>query len=407
MAACVAESIPKVSVQQIPDIPMGSKLKELALDKIVIKVRRGQVIGNLQQGALCIPRGELQWDSGRIIMSDNDFTDAFLKEVTRNGFDVAGNPDAIFGDENASRADLVVGAMIDDIKGNMCWSALYGFRGGDAYVHVRWQVYDVLQRKVVHEVVTAGSSDTNSDGVSGMDDIVVNAFVAATTNLLADEGFRTLVMGEKNPEVQERVAEGEKMPQMKVSAAKDVFSKPSDAPPGVVTMLVRGGHGSGFFISPDGYLLTNYHVVQEADEVGVRLLSGVELVGKVLRRNRVRDVALVKVEGRAFPTLFLRKDRPAVGDDVYAIGAPLGEDMAGTLMRGIVSAWRKDKDDGLEYLQSDVSTNHGNSGGPLVDGKGRAVALCVSGKSAGNAQQNINFFIPVDSALEALSLEVR
>jgi S1-C subfamily serine protease len=101
----------------------------------------------------------------------------------------------------------------------------------------------------------------------------------------------------------------------------------------------------------------------------------------------------------------LRSALPEVGESVFAIGAPLERDLQGTVMRGIVSAHRVQ--DGYAIIQSDVNTNHGMSGGPLLDEQGRVVALVESGRTekalSGDVTQSLNFFTPVGDALKYLS----
>jgi S1-C subfamily serine protease len=177
----------------------------------------------------------------------------------------------------------------------------------------------------------------------------------------------------------------------------------NDLRPGVVTVFAGGGHGSGFFLTRDGYLLTNEHVVREAKYVKVRLITGREVVGEVLRTDSRGDVALIKVEEAGMNALPIRTDEPAVGEDVYAIGTPLEPKLSTTVSRGIVSAYRAE--DGQKLIQSDVTILPGNSGGPLLDRNGNVVGIAVSGRVYGRGMAGINFFIPITDALAALSLQ--
>lgn len=174
-------------------------------------------------------------------------------------------------------------------------------------------------------------------------------------------------------------------------------------------VLVAAGasHGSGFFVDPDGLLLTNAHVVGNADRVRVVLQDGVPLVGTVERVHRKRDVALVRVPRGRYPALPLRLDPPPVSEAVLAVGAPLSERMQGTVTRGIVSSHRKDRLTGYPLLQADVTVHPGNSGGPLLDANGNVVGITVSGlSSAEGLNTGLNFFIPIADALARLNLRV-
>jgi S1-C subfamily serine protease len=172
----------------------------------------------------------------------------------------------------------------------------------------------------------------------------------------------------------------------------------------VVTIQIEGSHGSGFFISKDGYLLTNQHVVTESKFVTVKLTTGRQLPGEVLRTNKTRDIALVKVNETGMPALPLRLDAPEVASEVYAVGTPKDEKYSTTITKGIVSAYRTEND--LSLLQSDAAIHPGNSGGPMVDRFGNVVAVSVSGLSISGMGTSISFFIPIADALKFLAVEL-
>ena len=172
----------------------------------------------------------------------------------------------------------------------------------------------------------------------------------------------------------------------------------------VVTIKIEGGHGSGFFISRDGYLLTNQHVVAENKFVTIKLTTGRELPGEVVRIHKARDIALVKVNEKGMTALPLRLDLPEVASEVYAVGTPKFEQYSTTITKGIVSAYRTEND--LSLLQSDVSIQSGNSGGPMVDRFGNVVAAAVSGFLIGGASISLNYFIPIADALKFLAVEM-
>jgi SpoVK/Ycf46/Vps4 family AAA+-type ATPase len=188
----------------------------------------------------------------------------------------------------------------------------------------------------------------------------------------------------------------------------------------VVTIkLENGGHGSGFFISRDGHLLTNQHVVEDQKFVTVKLTTGREMPGEVLRSHKVRDVALVKVNESALNALPLQLEPPDVLAEVYAVGTPYGERLSTTISKGIVSAYRttdayrEDNDarrsgGDLKIIQSDAAIHGGSSGGAMVDRFGNVVAISVAGihDSAKKLGTSINFFIPIADALKFLAVEL-
>jgi S1-C subfamily serine protease len=174
----------------------------------------------------------------------------------------------------------------------------------------------------------------------------------------------------------------------------------------VVTIKLEGGHGSGFFISKDGYLLTNQHVVGDNKFVTIKLTTGRQMPGEVLRSHKARDVALVKVNESALEALPLQLEPPDVAAEVYAVGTPYSENYSTTISKGIVSAYRTVDD--LKLIQSDAAIHGGSSGGAMVDRFGNVVAISVSGvtTTAEKLGSSIGFFIPVADALKFLAVEL-
>jgi len=158
---------------------------------------------------------------------------------------------------------------------------------------------------------------------------------------------------------------------------------------------VKTGQGSGFLISADGYLITNNHVVADADEVMVKLSDDQEYEGKVIGTDSRVDIALIKIESdTAFPYVALGESEGLeVGDWVVAIGNPFG--LSHTVTAGIVSAKGRVIGAGPydDFIQTDASINPGNSGGPLFDLSGRVVGINTAINASG---QGIGFAVPVD-----------
>ncbi len=158
--------------------------------------------------------------------------------------------------------------------------------------------------------------------------------------------------------------------------------------------------GSGFIIDPDGYVVTNNHVIDGADEIQVTLTDGTTLPAKLIGRDKQTDLALVKVEtDRALPAVeFGDSDRIRVGDWVVAVGNPFG--LGGTVSAGIVSARGRDIHAGPfdDFLQIDAAINPGNSGGPTfsLDGKVMGVNTAIASPNGGNV--GIGFAIPANLA---------
>ena len=159
--------------------------------------------------------------------------------------------------------------------------------------------------------------------------------------------------------------------------------------------------GSGFIISSDGYVLTNYHVVGEADEIVVRLQDRRELDAELIGSDPQSDLALIKVDATDLPVVDIgSSDDLQVGEWVLAIGAPFGFDSSVTA--GIVSAKGRSlpTDNYVPFIQTDVAINPGNSGGPLFNLNGQVVGINSQIVSRSGGYMGLSFAIPIDLAMD-------
>ncbi|SEF08495.1 serine protease Do [Pseudomonas deceptionensis] len=159
--------------------------------------------------------------------------------------------------------------------------------------------------------------------------------------------------------------------------------------------------GSGFIISPDGYILTNNHVVADADEIIVRLSDRSEMKAKLVGTDPRSDVALLKIEGKNLPVLKLGKSQDLkAGQWVVAIGSPFGFDH--TVTQGIISAIGRSlpNESYVPFIQTDVPINPGNSGGPLFNLAGEVVGINSQIYTRSGGFMGVSFAIPIDVAMD-------
>jgi len=157
------------------------------------------------------------------------------------------------------------------------------------------------------------------------------------------------------------------------------------------------GVGSGFILSVDGFIMTNAHVVDGADELLVTLTDKREFKAKVIGLDKRTDVAVVKIEASGLPAVKLGDvNRLKVGEWVMAIGSPFG--LENSVTAGIVSAKARDTGDYLPFIQTDVAINPGNSGGPLINMRGEVVGINSQIYSRSGGFMGISFAIPIDEA---------
>jgi serine protease Do len=161
---------------------------------------------------------------------------------------------------------------------------------------------------------------------------------------------------------------------------------------------VQRGAGSGFIISADGYVVTNNHVVEGAQEIVVTLSDDRQFPARLVGRDPPTDLAVLKIDTRGLPFVsFARSARPEVGDWVVALGNPFG--LGGTATAGIVSAHDRDIGEGyVSFLQIDAPINSGNSGGPSFDLQGRVVGVNTAIFSPTGGSVGIGFAIPAETA---------
>jgi len=157
------------------------------------------------------------------------------------------------------------------------------------------------------------------------------------------------------------------------------------------------GVGSGFILSTDGFIMTNAHVVDSADEVLVTLTDKREFKAKIIGADKRSDIAVVKIATTGLPAVKIGDvSRLKVGEWVMAIGSPFGLD--NTVTAGIVSAKQRDTGDYLPFIQTDVAINPGNSGGPLINMRGEVVGINSQIYSRSGGSMGISFAIPMDEA---------
>ena len=162
------------------------------------------------------------------------------------------------------------------------------------------------------------------------------------------------------------------------------------------------GLGSGFIINEEGYVVTNYHVINGAQEVKVIFSDGKEVNAKVINYDAERDIAVIKItDDVKMPGIAQLGDSSTVkaGEEVIAIGNPLGKEFSSTVTKGIVSSpnrkMKTENGNVLDYIQTDAAINPGNSGGPLLNSKGEVIGINTA-KKVGEDIEGIGFAIPIN-----------
>ncbi|MCA1612468.1 MAG: S1C family serine protease [Acidobacteria bacterium] len=386
------------------------KTAAIEFRKLVLKVPRDLVVGVVQTGRPCRQSGSLTWKMSRDGSAGDDLGALLLDELSSAGYAVVGDRERLFDDPHARRAEYVIAGVIRDVRANACYPGGPKHSGtAEASLTVDWQVFSYRSKSVVLKETTSGTGLFPGAVDEPGEEVISRAFVSAARGLAANARFHDLISGGGEPRAR---AEQAPIPISYVTSiarsTASVESVVSDSRMSVVTVLAGNSMGSGFVISRDGFLLTSQHVIGESRYVKVRFVTGREVNGDVVRADRVRDVALIKLENDVYPFLPLGQSSGVQpGADVFAIGTPLSENFAQTVTKGIVSGYGED--DGLRVLRSDVSIHQGNSGGPLLDRWGMVVGLSVSGYilMPDGVGVGLNSFIPIEEALSALVIQRR
>ena len=258
---------------------------------------------------------------------------------------------------------------------------------------------DVIYEKEISHPVTEQASDDKKHSI-----VILEAFTYSLYDFLKDPKTIDAIS-----EKQLAISQSTGILQIERPAYKEgiktIEAIASESSASVVTIETGMGHGSGFIVSPDGYVLTNYHVIEGHDKVNVIFSNNFSFIGKVIKYDEVRDIALVKVEGNGFKPLMMADSvliKP--GTDVIAIGTPEDKNLSQTVTKGIISGNRLFND--KAFIQTDVAINPGNSGGPLIDRNGKVVGV-VTAKISGQNIQGLGFAIPITDAIKALNISYR
>ena len=378
--------------------PAGSTPNPIRLSKVVLQPREGESWALvISSGVNHTPNRLLEWQDGRMESDTSTFSRIFDEELRAAGFK-GGGEGSLFDSEAAT--DLKVGVLIDDIKGRFCRDCEPLFQRDHVTavvtMNARWEVYSTLQSRVLTRVTTStGTARRKQSDGSAAIAVMFDAFRENVRVLINSEDFRRAVLAPVAPPKAT-------LAPVSFAAAAPQKRTLASSTSAVVAIFAGDSLGTGFLISRDGYLLTNNHVVVGAKYVKVRWSDGAETIGEVLRTDPRRDIALIKADAGARQPLALRTAAATLGEAVYAVGTPLDAQFQGSVSKGIVSATRVYE--GQPFIQSDVTVNHGNSGGPLLDETGAVIGVTTWGVQLGEAPAGVNFFIPIGDALKALAL---
>lgn len=224
---------------------------------------------------------------------------------------------------------------------------------------------------------------------------------AAVTTADFSELVQQVTPGVGRVNVTKTVSEAELAKAQTAELLRQFFGDRLRIPDRAATPAIEHAYGTAFFVTSDGYMLTNHHVVEGADKITVTLNDRTELDATLIGSDERSDVAVLKVEGSHFPALPIGdSNRLRVGEPVLAIGSPFGFDYSASA--GIVSAKFRSfsRETSVPFIQSDVALNPGNSGGPLFNQRGEVIGINSRIFSGTGGYMGLSFSIPIDAAMD-------
>ncbi|MCW0232392.1 MAG: serine protease [Ferrovibrio sp.] len=411
----------------VPGEQAGLDGRSIELALVQIDVPRGKEIGRVsgEIGTMCTGMGvmgPIHQQQPRSQGRSSEWSDTFYRVMSGHGFRVTGDPSQLFDAQRDDGGELQFGLSITEM--DMDIRALCDFTGrymvgirGKSRITVEWQVFDPVRRQVILRQRNEGRFET-AEAIAPDQKVMMQLAFADAANQLATSPELRQTMTERAPLPQPGapavVQDRSRISLRRVALSQQPISNHIDRLRSATVLIETGtgSHGSGFLITEEGLMVTNKHVVGGQRFVRVRLVSGRAVVGEVLRAHDLRDVALVKLEGSGYPVMAIRETPVAVTEEVYVIGAPQMKQLAWTVTRGVVSAWRPAHPPSrpFDLIQSDVAIHGGNSGGPMLDRQGNLVAIAVMGWAPDpnnpSANTSLNGFIPILDGLEKLGLEL-
>lgn len=379
------------------NITVEAKIEEVEAANKKIKDRQQEYKDKAEARKSSNSKGHLDKEDDNVKEEYTSLGNDFYQALKKNGYIDTVNQ--VFQDENNTlvlegKISHINVFMVTGLKDNPCCTNCY-----KAKVYLKWYVKN-RYGEILDSTLTYGISDNyfredNSYGFSSLttarlEKMVGNGVTASFVNLYKAEAYKKRSKAEPVPASLD--------PVLQLNKPKALVADKADASSAAVIIKRDDqGHGSGFAITQDGYILTNYHVIATTDptklaKIKVLLSGGDEVEAKIVRYNKARDIALLKVEKTFEKAFAISKEKKFQNlEDVYTIGAPKSIELGQTMTTGLISNERNTNNNSL--LQLSMPVNFGNSGGPLFNKAGTLHGVIVA-KLVGSSTEGISFAIP-------------
>lgn len=379
--------------------------KWIAIDRVVIETKIGDTVGEVNKNGekkpLIIEKA--------FSIATSEFNELADEELTISGYRTKPKAKLFAGEVGEEQPYYLLGANMKNLrinyKVNDSTQLNFGTKSPPSIsmickMDMEWQVFSRVKKGVILKIQTRGESFSFSN--QDIEKIVKDAVKDALVNLGYDSTFRnTIAMGSGTQVHTTKQIKNTSLKLVKPEAFTDYASMIQKKLSSCVTILVTNGHGSGFIISNEGHIITNYHVIDGTKELNIKFENGFEFPAEVISFDEDYDVALIKIKGSGFKGLPLNTSIVRVGSDVTAIGTPAKIELGQTVTKGIISGKREIE--GKLYYQTDVSVSPGSSGGPLFNSKGEVIGI-TTWVIRGGGTEGLNFAIPTSVVVEKLGI---
>jgi len=263
-------------------------------------------------------------------------------------------------------------------------------------LEIEWEIFDLYNQSKFKKTLISESGEFSKDFYDR------KSHDKCTNDAIAQSFFTFMNTNEVKALIEQQETKELKLDILTLARPASVTSL-EQAMEATVTIKTKDGHGSGCFVTNDGYIVTNFHVVANSDKLTVITKDNKEHQASLVRKNEYSDLALLKIDtNNQYAFTLPNSKNYNVGDDIFAIGTPRTIELGQSLSKGIISGFRSN--DKMTMIQTDASVNGGNSGGALVSKSGEFIGV-VNAKLFGIGIEGLGFSIPAETVLTDLSIK--
>lgn len=407
------KEIDVTDIPTVPTLPEKSKnSKELQIKKVSVDLDTESMRYHVFRGYDDFLAGsyvdKTSKSSSPITLDNTSFSNILNEQLKDKGY-IDTNQRIL---KNSYINNMLLKAEIVDIKVSkvqqrkmsMFWSFIF------IDLSIKWELLDYYGETLFTKITDtrSGQYKTDLDPIDGKtytDLAIIGSIKAGFSTVVNSEEVEKLMNDRSLIEKEKNAVD------ININTDGNYVSNFYEAVASTVTIKNKDGFGSGFLISDDGYLVTNYHVVSDTAELKVELNDKTKKDVEIVRASKIYDLALLKInldDDQDLKPFKLEKSKDIkLATEVYAVGTPTAQDLSQSITQGIISGVRSNSDSTTtKLIQTDASVNSGNSGGPLISKDGTVLAV-VSSKVKGFSVEGVAFGIPAYNIMERLNLIIK